>query len=782
MGMKLNPMKWIFCGVSISAAAFAHAEVVADYGGVTLFREDKTMTFAAGRHAGRKIMLPPDCAEISVAVRMRTDGVVCGNESWKTARTTMSFRDADGKMVGGWPDCFSFEGTRGWMDLRRTYDVPRGAVRLDFGYGNHGSRGTAEFSAVSVAVARFRAKKPGDAPLPSGAPKDPWSLGDAWKSTTATRVRWCLNGLWGLRPPLDGDASGVVPKAGDNWGWGKIPSVWEHPGGRKKEGQEVYLSGWLLDRGVKKAIKDRCWYRREFVMPPEAAGRKVALTFTMLNTRAEVYVDGKLAGDVSFPGGQADITAFARPGEKQEIALYVTAFPLDEETLSFNAPDRADRQRAEVQYKGVTGDVYLDISPRGECIASATVACDVATGRARFMAEIADARPGATYALKATVAPFRSVPNGKRHEFAAAALAPDANGTLAFDAEWKDAALWDVHTPGNRYACRFELSGADGQTLDVSLPFAFGFRDVKIAGRDLLLNGTPIHLRGQVSRNMKASPGVVCRESVREMCRRMKADGVNFLIADNYNFSPGGVSYFDAWLDVCDEEGMLVSFSLPHARDFRMKLDDPATARRYRDLAKWIVNRVRNHPCVIMYAMNHNAGGYTGDMNPLRIDGKYDLEPEPGVDRVKWALRNRDRIRVARRIARELDPTRPAYHHESGNLDDFHTTNIYLNWAPVQERSDWLEHWNREGVKPLFFVEWGMPHIASWSSYRGPQFIHSHPVWQSIWASEFAAALRGDAAYLRREREEALAADWRRRADGLCAALRNRENSREKRR
>lgn len=43
-----------------------------------------------------------------------------------------------------------------------------------------------------------------------------------------------------------------------------------------------------------------------------------------------------------------------------------------------------------------------------------------------------------------------------------------------------------------------------------------------------------------------------------------------------------------------------------------------------------------------------------------------------------------------------------------------------------------------------------------------------------------ALALRGDARYLAREREEALAADWLRRAETLCGALRNREKAGKK--
>ena len=152
--------------------------------------------------------------------------------------------------------------------------------------------------------------------------------------------------------------------------------------------------------------------------------------------------------------------------------------------------------------------------------------------------------------------------------------------------------------------------------VDAALPFAFGFREIRAEGRDLKLNGTTIHLRALYNSTTTSQAAVACRESALELVRRLKSEGYNFIIAGNYNFSPGAVGYMDALLDVCDETGMLFSFSLPHVRDFGMKLDDPATAARYRALAQWCVRRARNHPSVISYAMNHNTTGYTGDMNP----------------------------------------------------------------------------------------------------------------------------------------------------------------------
>ena len=705
--------------------------------GEMLLKTDREYTFEAQKGKAFVLKLKPEWGVLALRTQMKTDALVPGRDAWRNGRIPMSFHRADGSQVGGWPNVFGFEGTRDWTDCIRDFPIPEGATELRMSLSHLGEGGTVSYRPLTLEVKRNRVSQPANAPLPQGAPSDLWSLDDAARVETPTRLRVCLNGLWGLRPALTNDAADVVPGPNDNWGWGKIPSVWGHPNNWTCRGQEVFFSDWFVDHGITPELQDRAWYRRDFTVPAAAAGQRVVLTFTMLQTRAVVYVDGQRAADVSFPGGEADITAFVKPGQKQSLVLDVTAHPLNPETLDFNAPDRALAKKSVVKFRGITGDLWLDILPKQTRIADATVEADTVQGRITFVAECEGLSAG-EHTLVATV----KGPNGATKTFTSGALHPNAEGRLAFTADWKDAARWDVHTPGNLYTCALELREDAGRTLDAAIPFRFGFRDIRAAGRDLLLNGTPIHLRALYNRTMNASPSIACKTSAQEMIRRLQSEGFNYIIAGNYNFSPGEVSYMDALLDACDETGMLFSFSLPHIRDFNMQLDKPEVAARYRALTRWCIRRARNHPSVITWAMSHNATGYCGDMNPLRIDGKYELKSTP-----QRSFRNRDQARLAAAIARSLDGTRPIYHHESGNLDDFHTVNIYLNWAPVQERSDWLEHWSQEGVKPLFFVEWGMPHISSWSSYRGPLFIWRKNAYQSLWASEFAAALRGDAAY-----------------------------------
>ena len=156
----------------------------------------------------------------------------------------------------------------------------------------------------------------------------------------------------------------------------------------------------------------------------------------------------------------------------------------------------------------------------------------------------------------------------------------------------------------------------------------FGFREFWVNGRDFMLNGSVIRLRALHNTNSNSNASAAAKEGALNTIERMRRYGFNFLITGNYNFRAGDMSYIDGLLDGCQESGMLMSFSLPHVSHFNWKLHEPDVAKRYTDMTRWLIRRVQNNPAVVMYAMNHNATGYHGDQNPLKLDGVYQPEPK----------------------------------------------------------------------------------------------------------------------------------------------------------
>jgi len=707
--------------------------------GVTMKEENgnRWLLFSQYAEVDQTLDIDPDVWALTVRCRMRVTGVKMGKEGWQDARLAMNFTDGTGKHVDPWPSVFHATGTSGWVTHEKEFLVPAGAAKLRMGPAHFGSAGTAEFDDVSVTVHKHRPRKE-DLALPEGVDAG-WDMTTAWRQTSPTRESVCLNGLWRFFPVTDGEAGATAPADGEGWGWFKVPGVWPRRSEVERGApQDFLLPDWTVGRLDADRL-EQAWYRRTVTIPEAWGGRTVAIDLSMVQTHAAVFVDGNEAGSIFFPGGRVDISNAVTPGKTHDIALLVTARPLSQTETVFMAPDRAFESKATVNVRGLTGDAFLVSEPKQNAIADVHV---ITSTRAKRIALDLGVRNVTlpTFALHCRILRDNRVVK----EFDASEVTVDEGGRLRASAGWDDPELWDLHTPENMYDVVVTLSNANGAVADTSLPTRFGFREFWIDGHDFYLNGKRIHLRALLARNITHPANLACAAMCDRTLERIKEYGFNFFITSNYSFPPGGVSYIDGMLGAADRSGVLNAFSLPHIKDFATKLDEPEQAQRYRDLTQALIRRVQNHPSVVLYCMNHNATGYKGDQNPLRIDGLFDPEDPGNGGRPN---RNRQQAGIAASIAKAIDPTRPVYHHQSGNLGDMYTINTYLNWAPIQERSDWLEHWASTGVKPLFFVEWGLPHISSWSSYRGPNFIWRTEAYQSILDAEFAAAIIGERAY-----------------------------------
>ena len=71
------------------------------------------------------------------------------------------------------------------------------------------------------------------------------------------------------------------------------------------------------------------WYRTSFTVPRDFAGRRVWLNFEGINYTAEVWVNGRNAGNIrgAFTRGIFDVTAFVQPGETAVVAVLIQPPP-----------------------------------------------------------------------------------------------------------------------------------------------------------------------------------------------------------------------------------------------------------------------------------------------------------------------------------------------------------------------------------------------------------------------------------------------------------------------
>jgi beta-galactosidase len=139
-----------------------------------------------------------------------------------------------------------------------------------------------------------------------------------------------------------------------------------------------------------------------------------------------------------------------------------------------------------------------------------------------------------------------------------------------------------------------------------------------------------------------------------------------------------------------------------------------------------------------MWSTTGNALGVAwGDSDPWNIG----LPPTY----VQENVNGRQRVREAFSLVKAVDSTRPIFGHHSDN-GEVHTSNMYLNFIPLQEREEWLSHWAQNKTLPWMGVEMGPPLYSSLMrgrdgySHQG----HSEPhltEWTSVYLGKDAYTL-----------------------------------------
>ncbi|MCK4374368.1 MAG: hypothetical protein KAX19_03530, partial [Candidatus Brocadiae bacterium] len=318
------------------------------------------------------------------------------------------------------------------------------------------------------------AQEDADTVLPEGV-KAVWDLGKAFRQATPTRERICINGLWRWQPA--GDVAGTVPEGG--WGYFKVPGSW--PGITsyiQKDTQTLFSHPRWQD--VDPAGVTAAWYQREIEVPGDWQGRRITFYTEYLNSHATVFVDGRKAGEVLFPGGEVDITSACRPGDAHVLSLCVEALPLADVVAVFSDTGAPRQGRGRVARRGLCGDAFLVSTPAGPRIGHVKVSTSVRNWEITFDVALDDLQADTTYRLRARITEDGAVVKEVLSDPFTAADLSDAR--FSFTEGWRPDRLWDVHTPQNTYDVQVALVDAGGDVLDLSHPERFGFREFWIDG------------------------------------------------------------------------------------------------------------------------------------------------------------------------------------------------------------------------------------------------------------------------------------------------------------
>ncbi|MGW7693672.1 glycoside hydrolase family 2 TIM barrel-domain containing protein [Streptomyces asiaticus] len=422
------------------------------------------------------------------------------------------------------------------------------------------------------------------------------------------------------RTALDGDwrfqllASPDEPLA-ERWGSTRVPGCWTTQGTDDLPHYTNSTMPWPEFPPASPAKNPTGVYEREVDIPAEWAGRRIVLHVGAFESVLLAEAGGRPVGigKDSHLASEFDITDAVRPGERTTVRLTVVKW--------------SDASHIEDQdhwwHGGITRSVYMyAVDPLHLADVRITAPAD---GRLRAEVLVRSAH-GALPAGWYVTGSLEGVGELRFDaEYAAWCAAEervsDFLGEARLHTTVPEVRTWSAETP-HLYDCVIRLHRADGSVADTSY-HRTGFRDVAVRGRDLLVNGERVFIRGVNRHDFHPLTGrVVAYDDMRADLVTMKRFGFNAVRTSHYPNDP-------AFLDLCDELGLyVVDEANIEAHDHAHEIaDDPRYLAAFTDRVSRMVLRDKNHPSVIVwslgnesdYGANHDAAaGWARRHDPSR--------------------------------------------------------------------------------------------------------------------------------------------------------------------
>lgn len=474
------------------------------------------------------------------------------------------------------------------------------------------------------------------------------------------------------------------------------------------------------DQGEDKALRDHygwAFYQREIILPALCAGQRAVLRLGAVTHHAKVWLDGKLIAE--HKGGflpfEADVTGLLTPGTPARLTVACdnrvdhSTLPIGNEPgqIAFFGSDNAGIPSVEhakataapqnrpnfdfFNFAGIHRPVWLYTTP------------------AAYIRDITlvphnDGRVDYTIDTVGEGDPWLRVlaPDGT-----AVASAKGNNGTLTVP----DPQLWEPW-PGtpNLYTLQVGF-GADRYDQ------TFGFREIKVNGVRVLLNGKPVYFKGFGKHEDSAFHGRGLDDclNVKDV-NLLHWLGANAVRTSHYPYS-------EEFYALCDREGILVIDETPAVGIGAGAAQDPyktfPIGDHHRDVLRDMIDRDKNHPCVIMWSLGNEP----------------DLEHFPQSAYDYW--------RPLYEMAHQLDPQdRPVtlvccqndYTKDiTTRTMDVVCLNRYYGWYNLSGDLDaacaaWneeLDFWAQQG-KPVMFTEYGADTVEGLHDTRAGMFSEEY--------------------------------------------------------
>ncbi|MDR1949815.1 MAG: hypothetical protein LBQ38_10525, partial [Spirochaetaceae bacterium] len=473
----------------------------------------------------------------------------------------------------------------------------------------------------------------------------------------------CLNGWWDIQSAGVSGSEKIPPREGWRSGQYLVPSFYNKPQDAVRLPGEPFYQDKLNDPQWRNpdAVNDpradnlldaygypaewntwrNVWVGRDLEIEPQP-GKRYWIAAEAAGPKASLFVNGKAAGEVfrdyTLPY-EVDITEYLVSGvNRLDFLLEDYDRDGDGNTLwpCGNWIPSAMR--------GLWQDVYLVEKNEVFC-SDVTIVTSVREKKLTLTYEITNAgETDAAVVIESRVEPF--IKGGSTEGTAGTGEDPvavpvllltvPAHGVKKIDAHipWENPRLWDAFNP-NLYWLRTTLE-AGGAVVD-RMTDRFGFREIRIEGPDLTLNGHPLHLFadwGHKTTPFNHTAGWVAKWF--GMIRDFNMNHSRLHTHPHPRFI----------MDMADEYGIYITAEAGlHGAGGNQGAASPVYWENARAHIARFVRRDKNHPSVVLWSCENEMR-----WNP---SGPEDTKRE---------------LPAIRALFNRLDPTRPAYHEGDSSL------------------------------------------------------------------------------------------------------------------
>ncbi len=409
-----------------------------------------------------------------------------------------------------------------------------------------------------------------------------------------------LNGIWKFN--YSDTPEGVIPDfykesfSDRKWDTIRVPSNWEMKGYGDPLFRNVTTPFRPDPPRTPREYNPTGSYRRTFTVPASWKSREVFLRMEKTASASFVWINGKEVG--YNEGGQEpaeyNISKYLRSG-KNTIAVVVYKY-----SDGYYLEDQ-DYWRL----SGIFGDVWLFAAPKvhiSDWVATTDLDETYTDAKLNLSFNIRNFTDQPESDLTIRTLLFNSdkkiVKTLTTEKFQ---VLPDTSGNMTINEIIINPDKWSAEHP-NLYTLIFELVNSKGITVEV-ITGRIGFKKTEIRNQVFYLNGKPVKLNGINSHMQHPVTGhTMDEETIRKDLSIFKQFNINCVRTSHY---PPVIKY----LDLADEYGIYVvdeTGDEAHATEYLSRNKD--WEGMYRERARKMVLRDRNHPSILFWSAGNESG------------------------------------------------------------------------------------------------------------------------------------------------------------------------------